>query len=244
LKLFIAGDSIMAQYTIRHYPMTGIGMVLGLFLKPEVRIENYALPGRSTKSYYTQGIPNLIEQEITEGDYLLICFGHNDEKAFDDYLYTEPFGAYQENLRKLINLARNAGATPILVTSLERRSFMDATDAWKDPSISVETAYTLRHSAHTEYAQAMKQLAEQENVALIDLLAMSRKALEHSGPVGSAKWYMNLAPGEYAAYPNGVLDNTHLNYAGAVNFAGLIAEGLKELGAPYTDLLLDNDSQQ
>lgn len=240
MKLFIAGDSIMAQYNIRYYPMSGIGMALELYLKPEVRIENYARPGRSTKSYYTQGVPQLIEQEISEGDYLLICFGHNDEKAFDDYLYTEPYGAYQENLKKLICLVRDAGATPILVTSLERRSFMDASDAWRDPSISPETAYTLRPSAHTQYAQAMKQLAEQEGVALIDLLTMSREVLECAGPVGSAKWYMNIAPGEYPAYPKGVLDNTHLNYAGAVEFAGLIAKGLQELGMPYAGLLLEN----
>lgn len=230
----------MAQYDIRHYPMSGVGMALKLYLKPEIRVENYARPGGSTKSYYTQGVPHLIEQEISEGDYLLICFGHNDEKAFDDYLYTEPYGAYQENLRKLIRLARDAGAAPVLVTSLERRSFMDASDAWRDPSIPLETAYTLRPSAHTEYAQAMKQLAEQEKVALIDLLAMSREALEQAGPVGSAKWYMNIAPGEYPAYPNGILDNTHLNYVGAVNFAGLIAKGLRELGMPYSSLLLEN----
>ena len=117
---------------------------------------------------------------------------------------------------------------------------MDASNAWCDPSIPAQTAYTLRPSAHTEYAQAMKQLAEQEKVALIDLHAMSRKALEQAGPVGSAKWYMNIAPGEYPAYPNGILDNTHLNYAGAVNFAGLIANGLRELGMPYSGLLLEN----
>lgn len=240
LKLFIAGDSIMAQYNIRHYPMSGIGMALGLYLKPEVQIKNYARPGSSTKSYYTQGVPRVIEQEISNDDYLLICFGHNDEKAFDDYLYTEPYGAYQDNLRNLICLARDAGATPILVTSLERRSFMDASDAWRDPSIAPETAYTLRSSAHTEYAQAMKQLAEQENVALIDLLTMSREALESAGPVGSVRWYMNIAPGEYPAYPKGILDNTHLNYAGAVEFAGLIAKGLHDLGIPYSSLLLEN----
>ena len=240
MKFFIAGDSIMAQYDIRHYPMSGIGMALGLYLKSEVQIQNYARPGSSTKSYYTQGVPHLIEQEISKGDYLLICFGHNDEKAFDDYLYTEPYGTYQDNLRKMILLAHNAGATPILVTSLERRSFMDASDAWRDPTIPAETAYTLRPSAHTEYVQAMKKLAEEEKVALIDLHAMSREALEQAGPVGSAKWYMNIAPGEYPAYPKGILDNTHLNYAGAVNFAGLIAKGLHELGMPYSSLLLEN----
>ena len=240
MKLFIAGDSIMAQYNIRHYPMSGIGMALRLYLKPEVRIENYARPGASTKSFYKQGVPQLIGQELSEGDFLLISFGHNDEKAFDDYLYTEPFGAYQDNLRKMICLARNKGAIPILVTSLERRCFMDASNAWRDPSIPAQTAYALSPSAHTDYVQAMKQLAEQEKVALIDLHAMSRKALEQAGPVGSAKWYMNIAPGEYPAYPNGILDNTHLNYAGAVNFAGLIANGLRELGMPYSGLLLEN----
>ena len=240
MKLFIAGDSIMAQYDIRHYPMSGIGMALGLYLQPEVQIKNYARPGSSTKSYYTQGVPGVIGQEISAGDYLLICFGHNDEKAFDDYLYTEPYGAYRDNLQKMIYLARNAGATPILVTSLERRIFMDASEAWRDPSISHEAAYTLRPSAHTDYAHSMKQLAEQENVAMIDLFTMSREALKHAGPVESAKWYMNIAPGEYPAYPKGILDNTHLNYAGAVKFAGLIAKGLQKLGMPYSSLLLEN----
>ncbi len=240
MKLFIAGDSIMAQYNITHYPMTGIGMTLGLYLKPDIAVRNFGRPGRSTKSYFHQGVPELLRQEIGAGDYLLIGFGHNDEKIHDDYVFTEPFGAFQENLRKLIAIARDAGATPILVTSLERRLFMDASDAWLDPAIPPETAYTLRPSAHTEYAKAVKEVAQQENVAVIDLMTMSRQALQEAGPVGSAKWYMNIAPGEYPAYPKGLLDNTHLTIHGAVKFAGLVAQGLKALGVPYADLLIES----
>ena len=170
---------------------------------------------------------------------MLIEFGHNDEKVFDTARYTAPFGEYKENIKKMIAVARNAGATPILVTSLERRTFMDGSRMWADPTIDPQTPYTLQPSGHTEYVEAMKQLAQEENVALIDLCAKSRKKIEEAGPVETVKWFMNIAPGESPAYPKGLLDNTHLKHAGAVVFAGLVAEGLKELGAPYADLLLD-----
>lgn len=240
MRLFIMGDSTMSRYDIRQYPLTGIGMALPLYLKPEVQVLNYAQSGTSTKSCIANGVPDKIRNEIRANDYLLIVFGHNDEKRNNPLVFTEPFGEYQENLRSFIELARNAGATPILATPLERRVFMDASNAWYDPSIPTETAYRLRPSAHASYAAAVKQVAEQENIALIDLTDASRRALEEAGPVASAKWYMNLAPGQYTAYPNGLLDNTHLTYVGAVQFAGLLANGLQALGKPYSDLLIES----
>ena len=117
MKLFIAGASIMANYDITQYPLTGIGMALGLYLKHEVKIYNFGRPGRSTKSYIEQGHLAALEKEIGAGDYMLIEFAHNDEKEFDDYLYTAPFGAYKENLKKMIAVARNAGATPMAKVS-------------------------------------------------------------------------------------------------------------------------------
>ncbi len=229
MRLFIAGDSIMAPYTIHHYPLTGIGMVLGLYLDETVTVRNFARPGRSTKSYIAQGVLEELKQELVAGDWLIICFGHNDEKKFDDYLYTDPCGAFEDNLRSMIALARAAGATPVLVTPLERRLFMDASDSWRDPDMDPKTAYTLRPSAHAEYAEAMERVARQEQVGLIDLLTASRRMLTEAGPVASSKWYMNLGPGEYPAYPQGLLDNTHLTHAGAVTFAAVVAQGLKEL---------------
>lgn len=239
MKLFIAGASIMANYDITQYPLTGIGMALSLYLKHEIKIYNFGRPGRSTKTFIEQGYLAAIEKEIGAGDYMLIEFAHNDEKEFDDYLYTAPFGAYKENLKKMIAVARNAGATPILMTAPERRQFMDGSRMWADPTIPKETPYKLAPSAHTDYAEATKQVAQEEGVALIDMLTKTREAIEKAGPVETVKWYMNIAPGEYPAYPNGLLDNTHLKHEGAVVFAGLVAEGLKELGAPYADLLVD-----
>ena len=239
MKLFIAGTSIFANYKAHQFPLTGVGMVLGAYLKDEVIVRNFARPGRSTKSYIAQGHLAAVEREIGAGDFMLIEFGHNDEKTFDALLYTAPFGEYKENLKKMIHVARNAGATPILVSSLERRSFMDGSMMWADPSIPKETPFTLQPSSHTEYVEAMKQLALEENVAFIDLCAKSRKKMQEAGPVETAKWFMNIAPGEYPAYPSGLFDNTHLKYQGAYVFAGLVAEGLKELGAPYADLLAD-----
>lgn len=239
MKVFIAGTSIFANYNITQYPLTGIGMTLGLYLKDDIQIRNFARSGRSTKSYIAQGHLAALEKEIGEGDYMLIEFGHNDEKKFAADRYTEPFGEYKDNLKKMIDVARNAGATPVLVTSLERRCFMDGSNMWADPTIPKETPFTLQPSGHTDYVAAMKQLAEEENVALIDLCAKSHKKMEEAGPVETVKWFMNIAPGEYPAYPEGLLDNTHLKHMGAVVFAGLVAEGLKELGAPYADLLLD-----
>lgn len=240
MKLFIAGTSIFANYKAHQFPLTGVGMTLNLYLKDSVIVRNFARSGRSTKSFISEGHLAALEKEIGAGDYMIIEFGHNDEKTFDTLRYTAPFGEYKDNLKKMIDVARNAGATPILISSLERRAFMDGSRMWADPTMDPKTPTTLQPSGHAEYVEAMKQLAQEENVAFIDLCAKSREKMEAAGPVETTKWFMNIAPGEYPAYPNGLFDNTHLKYQGAVVFAGLVAEGLKELGAPYADMLFEN----
>jgi len=119
----------------------------------------------------------------------------------------------------------NAGAVPVLITPLERRCFEDA---WK-----------LGAGEHGDYVVGMKQVAEEEHVALIDLYTKSRAKMEEVGAVETTKWFMHLAKGEYPSYPEGKVDNTHLKPEGARIFAGLVAEGLKELGGVYADLLVE-----
>jgi len=243
-KIFIAGDSIMANYDITQYPMTGIGMALSLYIRNEIKIYNYAIGGRSTKSYIDQGFLKKIENEIGCNDFFFIKFGHNDEKINAKEHYTTPFGTYQENLKKMVAVAKQVGAIPVLMSSLERRWFKDASNAWNDPSVDPRTPYMLIPSAHTDYAEAARQVAEEEGVGFIDLLAKSRDLLEKAGPVQTAGWYMNVGKGKYPAYPEGMLDNTHLNNLGAAVFAGLIAEGLRELGGIYEQLLTDRIREQ
>ena len=222
--IFWAADSTVQYNDITTYPQTGIGQVFHLFLKPEVVIENHAKNGRSTKSFIDESRLAAIYDRITEGDFLFIQFGHNDEKEEDPDRYTAPFGDYMVNLEKFVNVARNKKAWPVLITPLERRCFVD--DKHLDAG------------AHAEYVKAMKQTAEKLNVPLIDLYSMSREELEKAGAEKTKDWYMHLPEGVYPYHMEVLVDNTHLKYAGAVVYGGCIARGLKELGGRYSDLLV------
>ena len=224
-RIYWAGDSTVQTNTIETYPQTGIGQVMSLYLKEGITVCNHAKNGRSTKSFLDEGRLEAIDEAIAEGDYLFIQFGHNDEKNEDPTRYTEPFSTYMENLKIFIDTARKHGAKPVLITPLERRCFVEEKH--------------LGIGAHSDYVAAMKQTAAQQNVPLVDLYSYSRAELKKAGPQGSIKWFMHLAPGEYASCPEGKVDNTHLKYEGAVTFAGLIAKGLYELGGEYRELLLE-----
>ena len=211
-KIFWAADSTVQTNDFTTYPQTGIGQVFPLFVKNEYQIVNHA------KNFIDEGRLQRIDEEIGAGDFLFIQFGHNDEKKEDPTRYTEPFSTYMENLETFIRVARDHSAYPVLITPLERRCFMDDSD----------------------YVAAMKQTAEKNNVPLVDLYSMSRMELKRAGEKNSRRWYMFFPEGEYKNHPEKSEDNTHLRYDGAVNFASLIAKGLKEIGGIYAEMLLDD----
>ncbi len=223
-RIFYAGDSTVAQNNIFSYPQTGIGQMLPLYLKQQYIIQNYGVNGRSTKSFMDEGRLRAIEQEIREGDFLFIQFGHNDEKIEDPARYCAPYGAYQENLETFINVAREHKAHPVLITSLYRRLF--------------DEEGTLIENTHGEYPDAMKEVGKRLDVPVIDLCELSRKLLIETGDEASRKWFMNFAEGLYENFPEGKTDNTHLRGEGAMCFAGMIAGELKKLGGIYEELLL------
>lgn len=223
--IYWAGDSTVAYNSILTYPQTGIGQAFSLFVKREIQIENHAMNGRSTKSFMDEARLAAIEARIGKGDFLFIQFGHNDEKRQDPSRYTEPYSSFKANLAAYVDVARSHGAYPVLITPLERRCFQE--DG------------TLGTGEHTDYVKGMKQTAEELKVALVDLHARSRKVLAEAGPEVSKKFYMHLEPGRYESHPEGLVDNTHLQYAGAVTYGKCIAEGLRELGGIYRDLLIE-----
>ncbi|MCR4793083.1 MAG: rhamnogalacturonan acetylesterase [Lachnospiraceae bacterium] len=224
--IYWAGDSTVQFNNIYTYPQTGIGQEMCRYLKKDIRVENHAKNGRSTKSFLDEGRFDTISRSLSEGDFLFIQFGHNDEKAEDPSRYTEPLGAYYDNLKFMADAALSAGAHPVLITPLERRKFREG---------------KLDTQAHAPYVQAMKKLAEDTGTALIDLNAMSRRALEEAGEEKSLEWYMHVPAGVYDAFPDGKEDDTHLKHEGAVFYAGLIADALKELGGIYALLLAEPD---
>lgn len=228
-KIFWVGDSTVQTNDITTYPQTGIGQVFSLYLREDITVCNHAKNGRSTKSFLDEGRFVPVKQNMTEGDFLFIQFGHNDEKIQDPTRYTIPGSTFDENLCIFINAARECGAYPVLITPLERRCF--------------EENGKLGAGAHGEYVSAIKSVAIKENVPLVDLYSMSRELMNEAGEKKTVEWFMNIEPGIYKNCPEGKKDNTHLKYEGAVTFAGLIVEGLKKCGGIYNELLLDFDKK-
>ncbi len=221
-RIFWIGDSTVHFNHVDTWPQRGMGQELEAYLRPGVRVYDYAENGRSTKSFWDQGLFEPVREAMKAGDFLFIQFGHNDEKIEDPARYADP-EAYQENLLRYANIARAAGGQPVLITPLTRRKF--------------EGAKLLE--SHGAYPAAMRALAEREGIPLIDLTAASRALVESLGDEESRELYMNFPAGLYPNYPDGSGDNTHLRHLGAFRFAGLVAEGLKGLGGIYAQLLYD-----
>ena len=204
------GDSTVARNNIHSYPQTGMSQGLQLYLKEAVRLVSYAKNGRSTKSFLEEGRFAPVQQAMAAGDFLLIQFGHNDEKD-DPARHTDPEGSFQENLRLFVRSAREKGAHPVLLTPIARRLF--------------DTDGRFLPGSHGAYPDAMRAVAQAEAVPLIDLTAATERYLAELGDATSKPLFM---------WPK---DNTHLKPEGAVKMAGFVAEGLQALGGVYAQLL-------
>jgi fibronectin type 3 domain-containing protein len=129
--------------------------------------------------------------------------------------HTDPFTTYKQCLKTYLNEARQRDVIPILITPVHRRYFDEFHQI-------IDT--------HTDYILAMKQLAEKEQVQLIDLAAQTKVFYEQLGIEGTKDVFMHAVPGEFRNFPNGVEDNTHFQENGAIMVANLVADGLKDSG--------------
>ncbi len=213
LALFLAGDSTVTDQDESGYPYAGWGQLLSMYFKHDVAIANHAQSGRSSKSFIDEGRLAAIDAELKADDFLFIQFGHNDEKA-DEERHTDPASSYPAYLRQYINTARLKKAHPVLVTSVHRRFFEE------DGMIQ---------DTHGEYLEAVRRLAQEEQVPLIDLADLSRKLFEQLGVEETKNVFMWGAPGEFINFPGGVQDNTHFQERGAMLLARLVAEEIKAL---------------
>ena len=213
-KLYIAGDSTASIKLDIKRPETGWGEFLDEFITPNIEVINYAQNGKSTKSFITEGLLERIDHEIQEDDYLLIQFGHNDEKLEDPSRYTDPRTEYKENLMRFVLTAKKHQAIPILLTSITRRKFKDG-----------------KLEKHTvgEYPNQMKEFAREHQILLIDTYKITHQIIGDAGVEYSKKFYLHLTPGDFINYPNGITDDTHLSPFGARMIASLIAVELKKI---------------
>lgn len=209
IQLFVAGDSTAASYPDHEAPMAGWGQLLQEYFQEEARVFNVAKCGATTQSFIDSGRLKIIGDNIREGDYLFVQFGHNDQKPRG----TLADSTYKENLLKFIQVARKKKAIPILLTSVNRRKFDE----------NGKQVHTL-----AEFPQATRDLAKMENLTCIDLLEKTRILYEGLGIEGSKSLFCIFDKGEQSNYPDGLDDNTHFCEDGAKKVAGLVVEGIRE----------------
>ncbi len=214
ITVYLAGDSTMAQKAEDRRPETGWGEMLQKYFDiKNVKIDNRAQNGRSTKSFIDEGRWQEIVDNLKKGDYVFIEFGHNDEKADKPSVYTAANTDYRNNLIRFVREVRARQAFPVLLTPVMRRKF-DANGNFVD--------------THGEYPDAVRKVAAELKVPLIDMHRKSEAILKDYGDEQSRKLFLQLQTGENPNYPKGVEDNTHFNPHGADVMAALAVEGVKE----------------
>lgn len=197
--LFLVGDSMVTDHPAE--PTASWGQMLPAMLDDRLAIANYAESGATLKSFLADLRLDKVLMQMKPGDYLLIQFGHNDQKANWPQTYVEAGTTYRAYLAAYVAEARRRGATPVLVTSPERRNF-DAT-GHITPSLG-------------DYPEAMRRLARELAVPLIDLNRASITLYEALGP--------RRAP---AMFNDEGRDKTHYDNWGAWMAARIVADGLR-----------------
>ncbi|UPQ77445.1 rhamnogalacturonan acetylesterase [Chryseobacterium nepalense] len=213
--LFLIGDSTMAnKENPDKNPEHGWGQVLNQFFTTGIEIQNHAMNGRSSKSFWTEGRWAAIEKQLKKGDFVIIQFGHNDQKVKDSTKFTNPYTQYRANLERYVKETRAKGAIPILMTSIVRRNF-------NENGVLIDT--------HKEYPLVVRMVANDLNVPFVDMQLLTEQLEITYGPENSKKLHLHFKEGEEPYYPKGKDDDTHLSKLGADLEAKLAADSLKKL---------------
>lgn len=212
--IFLAGNSTVVDQDKE--PWAAWGQMFPSFFEPgNIAIANYAESGETLKAFKGEKRFDKLISLAKPGDYLFIEFAHNDQKPGSTYL--DPFTTYKSTLQEWIVEAKKKNITPVLVTSMHRRSF----------DSSGHIVNTL-----SDYPEAMRQVAKEENVALIDLNAMSKVLYETWGPVNSVKAFVHYPAHSFPGQDLELKDNTHFNTYGAYEIARCVLQGLIEARLP------------
>ncbi len=207
--VFLAGNSTVTDQAKE--PWAAWGQMIPRFFMPGVAVANYAESGEALKSFVAEKRLLKIMNLIRPGDYLFIEFGHNDQKPASA-AFVEPFTGYKELLQQYIHETREKGAFPVLLTPVHRRNF---------------DAYGRIVNTHGDYPEAVRQVAREENVPLIDLNAMSATLYEALGPEGSKKLFVHYPAASFPGQETELKDDSHHSVYGAYELAKCVAEGIK-----------------
>lgn len=204
MKIFLAGDSTMRDYDSSRAPQAGWGQFLPDYLNERIIVENHAIGGRSSKTFITERRLEKIRNLIRANDYLFIQFGHNDATKDRPERYTNPFGDYKNYLLYYIEVARAKHAIPIFFTPVAR---LEQKGDRLIPSLE-------------PYREAMKEVANKENVLLIDLMNKSADYLNYIGYERAKELYMLIVDGK---------DRIHFTEKGAKMIAEIVSREISNL---------------
>ncbi len=209
VTVFVAGDSTVTDQ--RNEPFAGWGQMLPRFFGPSVAVSNHAESGLALRSFEYQLRLEKVLSLMMPGDYLLIQFGHNDQKDQRDG--AGPFTTYKVQLTEFVEAVRAKRGIPVLVTSMERLR-MD-NDGNQTPTLA-------------DYAEAVRQVGKEQDAPVIDLNKMSLKFYAALGPKRSTKAFAFYPAGTFPGRDEELKDRTHHNSYGAYELARCVVEGIRE----------------
>ena len=228
ITVYLIGDSTMADKRPGAFPEMGWGTPFKTFFDSSVVINNHAKNGRSTRTFVSEGLWAPIVQQLREGDYVFIQFGHNDEAKEKTDRYTSPED-YKRNLRKFIDETRGKKATPVLLTPVSRRRFDELGNV---------------RETHMPYSDLVADVARDTDTYLIDLDKLSRELLQEFGPQQSKLLFLQLEAGEHPNYPEGKNDNTHFNELGARKIAQIVLSQIVKLRLELADRIVKPEKKK
>jgi lysophospholipase L1-like esterase len=213
--IYLAGDSTVVDQDVE--PWAAWGQMLPRFLRPGVVVANHAESGETIRSFVTEQRFAKVMSLIQPGDYLFVQFAHNDQKPTG-----VPLDDYKALLADYIAKTRAKGATPVLVTSMNRRTF--------DANGKITNSLA-------GYPDAMREVAAVQHVALIDLNAMSKTLFETMGPEGSMRAFMHFTANTFPNQSEAISDDMHFNDYGAYELARCVVHGIRKAKLPLRKIL-------
>jgi len=221
ITVFLAGNSTVVNQDDE--PWASWGQMIPRFFKPGVAIANHAESGLTLGSFIGGRRLKKILSVMKPGDYLFIEFGHNDqkEKGENDGAYK----SYTERLKIFVNEVKKKGGIPVIVTSTSRRSF--GADGKIVNSLG-------------DFPDAARKVAASEQVALIDLNAMTTSLFNALGENNSKKAFVHYPANSYPGQEKALADNTHFNPYGAYEISKCIVLGIKEQKLGLAKYLVDD----
>ncbi|MBC7785850.1 MAG: rhamnogalacturonan acetylesterase [Burkholderiales bacterium] len=219
--LFMAGDSTMTDQAGE--PWIGWGQMMPQFFTPGIAVANHGESGRALRSFRGDRRWDKILSQLKPGDYVMIQFGHNDMKEKGEGVGA--FTTYAASLKECIADVRKREATPIVITPMERRRFD------KDGK---------REDTHGDYPDAVRKVAEEEKVALIDLNKMSKPLYEAFGVEPSKKLFVFFPANTYPGQNNDLKDNTHFQAFGGDQIARCAIQSLRDANHPLTKYIRED----